>query len=168
MKITYSCDVPLSPEEVFAFVADTQTVPLYLKSVESVEPGPDWGEAGGHAEVTSVILGRTTRSEVTISEWDAPRRIRYTMTTPGLPPAEYLREFTAVDGGTHILATTEFHVRHSPAAVVDVLDGFLLKRMLTAGMAELHELLAEVALTEAAADERTLPVHEHVSGAAPA
>jgi hypothetical protein len=41
-----------------------------------VDKGEDWGRVGGHARLTSVVLGRSLTMDLELTEWDPPRSFR--------------------------------------------------------------------------------------------
>ena len=77
--------LPLPPEEAFAFVADPVNWPLFVPSVRSVREDDDWGEVGGHAQLTSVVFGRSVTMDLELTEWNPPRSFRYTVSQGGKP-----------------------------------------------------------------------------------
>lgn len=58
MKITYGAVLPLPPQEAFTFVADPDNWPLFFPGLRRVDKDDDWGVVGGHARLTSVLVGR--------------------------------------------------------------------------------------------------------------
>lgn len=85
MKITYHAVLPLPPDEAFAFVADPLNWPLFFPGVRSVDKDVDWGHLGGHARLTSVILGRSLTMSLELTEWDPPVAFRYTVSQGEAP-----------------------------------------------------------------------------------
>jgi carbon monoxide dehydrogenase subunit G len=85
MRISYGAVLPLPPEEAFAFVADPVRWPLFVPGVRSVHKEDDWGQVGGHAHLTSVVLGRSVTMDLELTEWDPPRSFRYTVSQGGKP-----------------------------------------------------------------------------------
>jgi hypothetical protein len=83
MKIGYGAVLPLPPDEAFAFVADPVNWPLFFLGVRSVDKGEDWGRVGGHARLTSVVLGRSLTMDLELTEWDPPRSFRYMVSQGG-------------------------------------------------------------------------------------
>jgi hypothetical protein len=74
--------------------------------MRSAEADGDWGRPGGHAQMTNRFLGRTVRSELEITAWNAPSEFRYAATAPGQPAMDNRRVFTAVPDGTRLTGTT--------------------------------------------------------------
>jgi len=143
MKISYGAVLPLPPEEAFAFVADPVNWPLFVASVRSVLKD-DWGQVGGHAYVTSVVLGRSVTMDLELTEWDPPLSFRYTVSQGGKPGNDdNRRTFEQVAGGTRLTGTTEIPARRGLAGLLDRLQMRVVRRLFTAGMARLPAVAAE-------------------------
>ena len=149
MKITYGAVLPLPPEEAFAFVADPANWRLFLSGVREVTKDDDWGRVGGHAHVTSAVLGRSLTMNLELTEWDPPTAFRYTVAEGGKPANDdNRRAFQSVPGGTWLTGTTEIPARPGPAGLLDRLQMVLLRRAFATAMTR---------LPAAAAAHRTLP-----------
>jgi carbon monoxide dehydrogenase subunit G len=144
MKISYGAVLSLPPEEVFAFMADPVNWPLFVPSVRSVDKDDDWGRVGGHAHLTSVVLGRSVTMDVELTEWDPPRSFRYTVSQGGKPGNDDNRRmFEPVPGGTRLTGTTEIPARPGPAGLLDRLQMRIAHRVFTAAMARLPAVAAQ-------------------------
>ena len=143
MKISYGAVLPLPPEEAFAFVADPVNWPLFVAGVRSVLKD-DWGQVGGHAYLTSVVLGRSVTMDLELTEWDPPRSFRYTVSQGGKPGNDdNRRTFEPVAGGTKLTGTTEIPARPGLARLLDRLQMRVVRRVFTAGMARLPAVAAQ-------------------------
>jgi hypothetical protein len=144
MKISYGAVLPLPPEEAFAFMADPVNWPLFTPSVRSVNKDDDWGRVGGHAHLTSAVLGRSMTMDLEVTEWDPPRSFRYTVSQGGKPGNDDNRRmFEPVTGGTKLTGTTEISARSGLAGLLDRLQMRLAHRVFTAAMARLPDAAAE-------------------------
>jgi hypothetical protein len=115
MKISYGALIPLPPDEAFGFVADPVNWPLFFPGVRSVDKGDDWGRVGGHARLTSVVLGRSLTMDLELTEWDPPRSFRYTVSQGGNPGNDdNRRTFQPLPDGTRLVGTTEIPTRAGP------------------------------------------------------
>ncbi|WP_329454719.1 SRPBCC family protein [Streptomyces sp. NBC_01497] len=98
-------DIDRPVEEVFAFLADGENDPKFSPRVVEMQrttPGPT--EVGTVYASTVKDAGMTTRRVFRISEFDPPRRIRWTETSKNLvtaPEGGYDLE-AAADGTTHL------------------------------------------------------------------
>ena len=148
MKITYGAVVPLPPEEAFAFVADPDNWPLFFPGVRAVDKADDWGRVGGHARLTSVILGRSLTMSLELTEWDPPTAFRYTVSQGDAPGNDdNRRTFQPIAEGTRLTGTTEIPARRGLAGLLDRLQMALVRRVFATAMAR---------LPAAAANHRTL------------
>jgi carbon monoxide dehydrogenase subunit G len=144
MKISYGAVLSLPPEEAFAFMADPINWPLFVPSVRSVDKDDDWGRVGGHAHLTSVVLGRSVTMDVELTEWDPPRSFRYTVSQGGKPGNDdNRRKFEPVPGGTRLTGTTEIPARPGLAGFLDRLQMRIAHRVFTAAMARLPAVAAQ-------------------------
>ena len=75
MRITYGAVLPLAADEAFAFVADPLNWPLFFPGRQAAAKDDDWGRVGGHARLTSIILGRPMTMDVELTKWDPPQRV---------------------------------------------------------------------------------------------
>ena len=138
MKISYGAVLPLPPEEAFRFVADPVNWPLFFPGVRSVNKDDNWGRVGGHARLTSVVLGRSLTMDLELTEWDPPRAFRYTVSQGGRPGNDdNRRTFEPVSGGTRLAGITEIPTRRGPAALLGRLQMLLVRRVFAAAMARL-------------------------------
>ena len=144
MKIRYGAVLPLPHEEAFAFVADPVNWPLFFPGVRAVNKAEDWGQVGGHAHLTSVVLGRSVTMDLELTEWDPPRAFRYTVSQGGKPANDdNRRTFEPVPGGTRLTGTTEITARRGPAGLLDRLQMLLVRRLFASAMARLPAVAAE-------------------------
>jgi carbon monoxide dehydrogenase subunit G len=144
MKISYGAVLPLPPEEAFAFVADPVNWPLFFPGVRSVDKDNDWGWIGGHARLSSVVLGRSLTMDLELTEWDPPRSFRYSVSLSGKPgDDDNRRTFDPVPGGTRLTGTTEIPGRRGPVGLLDRLQMLLVRRLFTAAMGRLPDAAAK-------------------------
>jgi hypothetical protein len=144
MRISYGAVIPLPPEAAFTFVADPVHCPLFVPSVRSVHKDDDWGQVGGHAHLTSVVLGRSVTMDLQLTEWDPPRSFRYTVFQGGKPGNDdNRRTFEPVASGTRLTGTTEIPARRGLAGLLDRLQMRVVRRVFTAGMARLPAVAAQ-------------------------
>ena len=144
MKISYGAVLPLPPDEAFGFVADPVNWPLFFPGVRSVDKGDDWGRVGGHARLTSVVLGRSLTMDLELTEWDPPRSFRYTVSRGGNPGNDdNRRTFQPLPDGTRLVGTTEIPTRAGPAGFLERLQMLLVRRVFTAAMARLPAAAAQ-------------------------
>ena len=138
MKITYGAVLPLPPQEAFTFVADPDNWPLFFPGVRRVAKDDDWGRVGGHARLTSVILGRALTMNLELTEWDPPHAFRYTV-SPGDQPGndDNRRTFRPVAGGTELAGSTEIPTRSGPAGLLDRLQLLMVRAVFARAMARL-------------------------------
>lgn len=73
MKIRYGAVPPVPAEEAFAFVADPVNWPLPFPACATWRRTTTGGRVGGHARLTSVVLGMSRTMGVELTEWDPPR-----------------------------------------------------------------------------------------------
>ena len=138
MKISYGAVLPLPPEEAFGFVADPVNWPLFFPGARSVDKDNDWGWIGGHARLTSVVLGRSLTMDLELTEWDPPRSFRYSVSLGGKPGNDDTRRtFDPVPGGTRLTGTTQMPARRGPVGLLDRLQMLLVRRVFTAAMGRL-------------------------------
>jgi carbon monoxide dehydrogenase subunit G len=143
MKISFGAVLPLPPQEAFRFVADPVNWPLFFPGVRSVDKDDDWGTVGGHARLTSVVLGRSLTMDLELTEWDPPRSFRYTVSQGGKPGNDdNRRTFEPVPGGTRLIGTTEIPTRPGPAGLLDRLQMLVVHRAFTAAMTRLPDAAA--------------------------
>jgi carbon monoxide dehydrogenase subunit G len=144
VKITYGAVLPLPPDEAFAFVADPLNWPRFFPGVQAVDKDDDWGRVGGHARLTSVILGRSLTMNLELTEWDAPKAFRYTV-SQGEGPGndDNRRTFQPVPGGTQLTGTTEVPTRRGPAGLLDRLQMVLVRAVFAKAMSRLPAAAAE-------------------------
>jgi carbon monoxide dehydrogenase subunit G len=143
MKISYGAVLPLPPEEAFRFVADPVNWPLFFPGVRSVDKDDDWGRVGGHARLTTVVLGRSLTMDLELTEWDPPRSFRYTVSQGGQPGNDdNRRTLEPVRGGTRLTGTTEIPTRPGPAGLLDRLQMLVVRRVFMAAMARLPDAAA--------------------------
>ena len=144
MKVRYGAVLPLPPQEAFAFVADPVNWPLFFPGVRCVAKDDDWGRVGGHARLTTVVLGRSQTMDLELTEWDPPRAFRYTVSQGGKPGNDdNRRTFQPVAGGTRLTGTTEIPARRGPAGLLDRLQMVLVRRVFATAMARLPAAAAE-------------------------
>lgn len=144
MKIRYGAVLPLPPDDAFAFVADPVNWPLFFPGVRSVAKDDDWGRVGGHARLTSVILGRSLTMNLELTVWDPPKAFRYTVSQGGKPGNDdNWRIFEPVAGGTRLTGTTELPARRGAAGLLDRLQMVLVRRVFATAMARLPAAAAE-------------------------
>ena len=144
MKISYGALIPLPPDEAFGFVADPVNWPLFFPGVRSVDKGDDWGRVGGHARLTSVVLGRSLTMDLELTEWDPPRSFRYTVSQGGnRGNDDNRRTFQPLPDGTRLVGTTEIPTRAGPTGLLDRLQMLLVRRVFTAAMARLPAAAAQ-------------------------
>ena len=144
MKISYGAVLPLPPEEAFAFVADPVNWPLFFPGVRAVNRAEDWGPVGGHAHLTSAVLGRSLTMDLELTEWDPPRAFRYSVSQGGNPANDdNRRTFEPVPGGTRLTGTTEIQARRGPAGLLDRLQMLLVRRLFASAMTPLPTVAAE-------------------------
>lgn len=106
-RITHTVTSPLSPDQVFARLADAKSWPRWspIGAAEIERPGP------GQGEIRRFTTGRiTSREEVVVFE--PPRRFAYRLLS-GLPLRDYRAEvtLTPVGDGCRIDWTSTFEGR---------------------------------------------------------
>ncbi|HEX6325320.1 MAG TPA: SRPBCC family protein [Jiangellaceae bacterium] len=145
MKITYGAVLPLPPEEAFTFMADPLNWPRFSPGVRAVDKDDDWGHVGGHAHLTSVILGRSLTMTLELTEWDPPRTFRYTVSQGDAPGNDdNTRTFQPVPGGgTRLTGTTEIPTRGGAAGLLDRLQMTLARAVFATAMTRLPSAAAE-------------------------
>jgi hypothetical protein len=144
MKISYGAVLPLPPEQAFTFVADPVNWPLFTPSVRRWPRTTTGVGVGGHAHLTSVVLGRSVTMDLELTEWDPPLSFRYTVSQRGKPGNDdNHRMFKPVAGGTRLTGTTEIPTRPGVAGLVDRLQMRVVLRVFTAAMARLPVAAAE-------------------------
>jgi len=137
MKITYGAVLPLPPDEAFAFVADPGNWPQFFPGRQAVEKD-DWGHVGGHARLTSIILGRAMTMDLELTEWNPPMAFRYTVSREGGPANDdNRRTFHLVPEGTRLSGTTETPTRRGPAGLLDLLQMMLVRGVFMTAMRRL-------------------------------
>lgn len=139
MKISYGAVLPLPPDDAFDFVADPVNWPLFFPGVRSVDKDENWGRVGGHARLTSAVLGRSLTMDIELTEWDPPRSFRYTVSQGRNNPRndDNRRTFQPLPDGTRLTGTTEIPARNGPLGLLDRLQMLLVRRLFTAAMARL-------------------------------
>ena len=138
MKIAYGAVLPLPLDEAFDFVSDPENWPLFFPGVRAVDKDDDWGRVGGHARLTTVILGRALSMQLVLTEWDPPRMFRYTVSQGDAPGNDDNRRvFRAIPGGTRLSGTTEIPARPGPAGLLDRLQMLIVGGVLATAMARL-------------------------------
>lgn len=138
MKVTYGAVVPLPQEEAFAFIADPRNWPSFSPGVRSVTKDDDWGRVGGHAHVTSAVLGRTLTMELELTEWNPPDSFRYSVSQRGKPANDDNRRFfTPAEGGTTLVGSTEIAARPLPAGLLDRVPMILVRVVFAVAMSRL-------------------------------
>lgn len=139
MKITYGALLSLPPDEAFAFVADPLNWPLFFPGARSVAKDDDWGRVGSHAQLTSVIVGRSLTMNLELTEWDPPKAFRYTVSQGDTPGNDDNRRiFQPVAGGTRMTGTTEIPARGGLVGpLLDRLQMVLVRRVFATAMARL-------------------------------
>lgn len=146
MKITYHAVLPLPPDEAFAFVADPLNWPLFFPGVRSVDKDVDWGHLGGHARLTSVILGRSLTMSLELTEWDPPVAFRYTVSQGDAPGNDDNRRiFRPVPGGTQLTGTTEIPTRRGAAGLLDRIQMVRARAVFAKAMSRLPAAAAAAA-----------------------
>lgn len=143
MRITYGAVLPLAADEAFAFVADPLNWPLFFPGRQAAAKDDDWGRVGGHARLTSIILGRPMTMDVELTEWDPPNAFRYTVSREGGPANDdNRRTFQPVPQGTRPIGTTEIPTRPGPAGLLDRLQMALVRRIFVTAMTRLPRAAA--------------------------
>lgn len=144
MKISYEAVLPLPPDQAFRFVSDSANWPSFFANMRSAETADDWGRTGGHASMTNRFLGRTVRSQLRLTTWNAPTEFRYTATTPGDLVMDNRRVLTPVAGGTKLTGSTVL-VGADPRRLSQRLRLIALRRVYRKAMARLPEAAASAA-----------------------
>lgn len=138
MKITYRAVLPIPAEEAFGFVADPDNWPLFSPGVRDVDKADDWGHVGGHARLTSMVLGRPLTMNLELTEWDPPNAFRYTVSRGGGPgDDDNRRTFQPVQGGTQLTGTTEVPTRRGALGLLDRLAMLLVRAIFAKAMSRL-------------------------------
>lgn len=138
MKIRYEAVLPVGREEAFSFVADPANWPLFTPGLRSVIKDDDWGQVGGHARVTNVVLGRSFTMDLVLTEWDPPRGFRYSVSQGDAPSNDdNRRTFQPVAGGTRLMGTTEVPTPRGLALVPHLLAMALVHRVFATAMSRL-------------------------------
>ena len=133
----------LPAEQAFAIVADPVNWPLFTPNVRSLDKDDDWGRVGGHAHVTSVVLGRSVIMDLELTEWDPPRSFRYKVSQGGKPGNDDNRRlFEPVIDGTRLTGTTEIPARRGLAGLLDRSQMRIAHHVFTAAMARLPSAAA--------------------------
>jgi glyoxylase-like metal-dependent hydrolase (beta-lactamase superfamily II) len=140
--IEYGAVLPLEPDEAFAFVADPENWTSFFDVVRRAEVDPDWGQVGGHARMDLRFFGRTTTSELELTEWDPPRRFTYLTRQSNAPSFTNRRVLTAVPGGTELRGTTDTALRAGAAGVLERVQLQVLGRTFRTAMNRLPEVAA--------------------------
>jgi glyoxylase-like metal-dependent hydrolase (beta-lactamase superfamily II) len=140
--IAYGAILPLEPDEAFAFVAHPANWPSFFDEVQHAEADPDWGRIGGHARMRLRFFGRTTTSELELTEWDPPHRFSYLARQPGAPSLTNRRVLTAVPGGTELRGTTDAVLPAGAAGIAGRLQLRVLDRAYRAAMDRLPDVAA--------------------------
>ena len=149
MKIIYGAVLPLPPEEAFAFVADPLNWPRFFPGVRAVDKHDGWGHVGGHARLTSVVLGRAVTMHLELTEWDPPTSFRYTVSQGDGPGNDdNQRTFQPVAGGTRLTGTTEIPGRSGPAGLLDRLQMVLVWAVFARAMSRLPTAAAAPGILE--------------------
>lgn len=144
MKITYRAVLPLPRDDAFGFVADPNNWPLFSPGVRDVEKADDWGRVGGHARLTSIVLGRSFTMNLELTEWDPPNAFRYTVSHRDAPGNDdNRRTFQPVAGGTEMTGTTEIPARRGPLGLLDRLQLLLVRAVFAKTMARLPRAALE-------------------------
>jgi glyoxylase-like metal-dependent hydrolase (beta-lactamase superfamily II) len=141
-SIEYGTIIPRGPDEAFAFVAHPENWASFFDEVQHAEAGADWGRPGGHAVMTLRFFGRTTTSELELTEWDPPHRFSYLARQPNASTLTNRCGLTAVPGGTELRGTTEVVVRDGVAGVADRAQLWMLDRAYRTAMGQLPEAAA--------------------------
>ncbi len=138
MRVTYGAVLPLPQEDAFAFVADPLNWPSFSPGVRSVTKDDDWGRVGGHAHITSAVLGRSLEMELELTEWNPPDSFRYSVSQHGKPTNDdNRRSFTPTEGGTRLVGSTEIGARPLPAGLLDRLPMILVRVVFAVAMSRL-------------------------------
>ena len=138
MKITYGAVLPLPPQKAFTFVADPDNWPLFFPGLRRVDKDDDWGVVGGHARLTSVLVGRALTMNLELTEWDPPHAFRYTVSQGDAPGNDdNRRTFRPVAGGTELTGSTEIPTRSGPPGLLDRLQMLLVRAVFARAMARL-------------------------------
>jgi glyoxylase-like metal-dependent hydrolase (beta-lactamase superfamily II) len=139
-RLRYGAVVPLPLEQAFAFVSGPRNWPLFFDGMRSAEAGADWGAVGGHARMTTAMLGRAVESELELTVWDPPREFRYLARQPGHPEADNRRVFVALPGGTRLVGTTDYRPRGGVSGLIDQAFGLALQRTYREAMTKLPQV----------------------------
>jgi glyoxylase-like metal-dependent hydrolase (beta-lactamase superfamily II) len=141
--LEYGAILPLGPDEAFAFVSNPENWGSFFDAVRRTEVDPDWGQVGGHARMDLRILGRTTTSELELTEWDPPREFTYLARQPNAAPLTNRRVLTAVPGGTELHGTTETALHTGAGGIAGRARLRVLDRTFRTAMDRLPEVAAQ-------------------------
>jgi glyoxylase-like metal-dependent hydrolase (beta-lactamase superfamily II) len=141
-RIAYGAILPLEPDAAFAFVADPTNWGSFFDELQDAEADLDWGQLGGHARMTLRFYGRTTTSELELTEWDPPHGFSYLARQGNAPSLTNRRVLTAVPGGTELRGTTEAVLRSGASGLADRAQLRVLDRTYRAAMLKLPDVAA--------------------------
>ena len=141
--ICYGADLPVPPDQAFAFVSDPATWPTFFENVEMAAAGERWGHVGGCGYIVTRFIGRIVTSQMLLTEWDPPHAFRYTARQAGRPDLDNRRVFEAVSGGSMLQGTTEFELRPGSRGLVDRVSARVLQRVYDRAMARLPGVIVE-------------------------
>lgn len=141
--ISYGADLPVPPDEAFAFVSDLAMWPRFFKSIETAVAGERWGHVGGCGTVVTRFLGRFVTSQMLLTEWDPPHTFRYTARQAGRPDLDNRRVVEALPGGARLHGTTELSLQPGAKGLVDRVSARVLQRVYDRAMARLVDVIVE-------------------------
>ncbi|MFI5754047.1 SRPBCC family protein [Streptomyces sp. NPDC051569] len=118
-EATTEIDRPI--EEVFAFLADGRNDPKFSPRVQEIMKTPEGPTTAGTVYLSTVKdAGMTTKREFRISEFDPPRRIRWTETSKNL--------VTSKEGGYDLEPAPDGKTK---VRIYNVLEGHGVGKLLT-------------------------------------
>lgn len=143
IRVELSHSFPVPADDGFAYITNTENWHEYwpgfvgLEDPESVS----WGAPGDTATVVIKLLGRKTKLNLTLEEFEQGALVSYTSRQKGLPPAQHERRFTTTRTGFDYTLSVSFEPRRGPKGIFDRL---LLRRAIYSALHKTIENLERV------------------------